>query len=274
MTDIYIIILLATGAFTGFASGLLGVGGGFIMTPVQYALLTNMGLTTDNAIRMAFGTNLAVILPTALSGIWRHNREGVVRWRPGIVMGACGAVAAFGGSSLAAHLNGEALKLAFGIIALLVGLRMLLLRESLAEEEPRNNPWLWLAWAIPVGAVTGLLGLGGGVLAVPVMVLALKFRMYQAVATSLLIIVFTSTGGIIGYIIHGLNVAGLPPHSLGYINLPAFLVLTLSTIGMAQLGAVAAHRVSERKLRYIFALLIIYIGLHMIGVFGWLGLPL
>jgi len=274
MTDIYIIILLVTGAFAGFTSGLLGVGGGFIMTPVQFALLTEMGLTTDNAIRMAFGTNLMVILPTALSGIWRHNRKGVVRWRPGIVMGVVGTMFAFGGASIAAHLHGDILKLSFGIIALLAGLRMFLVRGSLIEEEPRDNPWLWLAWAIPIGAITGILGLGGGILAVPVMVLALKFRMYQAVATSLLVITFTSAGGVIGYIINGWNVAGLPPHSLGYVNLPAWLVLTVSTIGMAQLGAIAAHRLPERQLRYIFAVLIIYIGLRMIGVFEWLGLPL
>ena len=63
MTMAHIIILLTTGIGVGFASGLLGVGGGFIMTPVQYIIYTDMGFSTDIAIKLAFGTNLLVILP-------------------------------------------------------------------------------------------------------------------------------------------------------------------------------------------------------------------
>ena len=66
MADIHIVILLATGIVAGFASGLLGIGGGFIMTPAQYLVFADMGLTVDMAIKMAFGTTLMVILPTAL----------------------------------------------------------------------------------------------------------------------------------------------------------------------------------------------------------------
>lgn len=72
------IILLATGIVAGFASGLLGLGGGFIMTPMQFLIFTNMGIPADMAIKLAFGTNLLVIFPTAISGAWRHSRKGAV----------------------------------------------------------------------------------------------------------------------------------------------------------------------------------------------------
>ena len=68
MTIAHIIILVAMGIGVGFASGLLGVGGCFIMTPVQYMIFTSMGITTDIAIKLAFGTNMLVVVPTALSG--------------------------------------------------------------------------------------------------------------------------------------------------------------------------------------------------------------
>jgi len=274
MTIAHIITLLATGIGVGFAGGLLGVGGGFIMTPVQYMIFTGMGIPAEIAIKLAFGTSLLVILPTAASGAWRHSRKGAVWWRAAIVMGSCGLLAAFGGATLAAHLPGTGLKIAFGAAALAAGIRMLTAKSPQVEQEPRDNPWLWAAWAIPVGLVTGTLGIGGGILMVPVMVLALRFKMHNAIATSLATMILTSTGGVIGYIINGLGVPNLPPHSIGYVNLPAWFLLAVTSVGMTQIGAITAHKLPAKQLSYIFVALMFYMGLKMLGVFDWLGWPI
>lgn len=274
MTIAHIITLLATGIGAGFASGLLGVGGGFIMTPVQYMIFTGMGIPAEIAIKLAFGTSLLVILPTAASGAWRHSRKGAVWWRAAIVMGSCGLLAAFGGATLAAHLPGTGLKIAFGAAALAAGIRMLTARLPQIEEKPRDNPWLWAAWAIPVGLVTGTLGIGGGILMVPVMVLALRFKMHNAIATSLATMILTSTGGVIGYIINGLGVPNLPAYSIGYVNLPAWFLLAVTSVGMTQVGAITAHKLPAKQLSYIFVALMFYMGLKMLGVFDWLGWPI
>ncbi|GAI35700.1 unnamed protein product, partial [marine sediment metagenome] len=155
-TIAHVIILLATGVGVGFASGLLGLGGCFIMTPVQYMIFTSMDIPTDIAIKLAFGTNLLVVLPTAASGAWRHSKKGAVWWKAAIIMGSCGLIAAFGGATLATHLPGAALKIAFGAIILAGGIRMLTAKPAKIEEEPRDNPWLWAAWAIPIGFITSL----------------------------------------------------------------------------------------------------------------------
>ncbi len=273
MTVTHIIILLATGIGAGFAGGLLGIGGGFIMAPVQYMIFTDMGISTDTAIKLAFGTNLLVILPMAASGSWRHSKRGVVRWRAAIIMGGCGLIAAFGGATLATHLPGAALKIAFGAVILTGGIRMLTTRLPRIEEEPRNNHGLWAVWAIPIGMVTGILGVGGGVVAVPVMVLALKFKMHNAVATSLAMMIFTSIGGVIGYIVNGLSVPNLPAYSIGYVNLPSWLLLVVTSVGMAQVGAITAPKLPAWQLRYIFIALMFYVGLKMLGVFDRLDLP-
>ena len=274
MTVAHIIILLATGIGVGFASGLLGLGGAFIMAPVQYMIYTDMGFSVDMAIKLAFGTNLLVILPTVLSGAWRHSKRGAVWWRAAIIMGSCGLITAFGGATLATHLPGAALKIAFGAIILLAGVRMLTAKPSTVKGEPKDNPWLWVAWAIPIGMVTGIIGIGGGILAVPVMVLALKFKMHNAVATSLAMMIFTSVGGAIGYIVNGLGVSNLPAYSVGYANLLAWLLLTVTGVGMAQVGAMTAHRLPARQLRYIFIAVVFYMGLKMLGAFDWLGWPI
>ena len=270
----HIFILLGTGVGVGFASGLLGVGGGFIMTPVQYVIFTNMGMSTDVAMKLAFGTSLLVILPTVISGAWRHHKKGAVWWRAAIIMGPSGAAAAFGGATLATHLPGETLKIVFSVVVLASGVRMLISKPMESEQAPRDNPWLWVVWAIPIGVVTGMTGLGGGVVAVPVMVLALKFKLRNAMATSLAMIIFTSIGGAIGYIVNGLGVPNLPTYSIGYINLKAWFLLAVTSIGMAQVGAMTAHRLPTRQLRWIFIVVQFYVALRMMGVFEWLGWPL
>lgn len=270
----HIFILLATGLGVGFAGGLLGLGGCFIMTPVQYMLFTNMGLPTDLAIKLAFGTNLLVVLPTAASGAWRHSLKGAVNWKAAFIMGGSGMAFAFGGATLASHLPGAALKIAFGAVILASGVRMLTAPLPEAHLKPRDNPWLWVAWAVPIGIVTGIIGIGGGVLMVPVLVLALRFPMHKAVGTSLGIMLFTAVGGVIGYLISGLGVSGLPDYSIGYINLPSWGLLALSSVGMAQLGAITAHKLPAKWLKYIFIAIMFYMGLKMLGLFEWLGWPL
>ena len=274
MTLTHIIILLLTGAGAGFASGLLGIGGAFIMTPVQYIIFTDMGIATDTAIKLAFGTSLLVILPTAASGTWRHSTKEVVWWKAAFVMGGCGLVCAIGGATLAAHLPGTSLKIAFGAITLLSAIRMLTAKPPHVEQKPKDNPWLWAAWAVPIGLLNGVMGVGGGILAIPIMVLALRFKMHNAVATSLAVMLITSIGGAIGYIVNGLGVADLPAYSIGYINLQAWGLLVVTSAGMAQVGAITAHKLPARQLGYIFVAVMFYMGLRMLGVFDWLGWPL
>ncbi|MBA7571544.1 hypothetical protein ES708_13309 [subsurface metagenome] len=273
MTIPHIIILLGTGVGVGFASGLLGVGGGFIMTPVQYMLYLEMGLSEGIALKMAFGTSLLVILPTVASGAWRHHKKGAVWWKAAIIMGLCGAVAAFGGATLATRLPEAVLKIVFGVVVLASGIWMLISRPLKSEQEAKDNPWLWIAWAIPIGMVTGLTGLGGGVVAVPVMVLALKFKMHSAIATSLAMIILSSAGGVTGYIINGLGIPNLPAYSIGYVNLLAWFLLAATSIGMAQVGAMTAHWLPAKQLRWIFIVVQFYVALRMMGVFDWLGWP-
>ena len=240
------------------------------MVPVSYWLIQAVGVSPDAAIRIAFGTSLLVILPTAVSGAWGHHRRGSIHWRTALIMGGCGLVGALVGASLAARLPGDALTTGFGGLVLAIALWMVLglLPRSVREgQEPRENPGLVAALGFPVGVVTGLTGLGGGVLKVPLLVLALRLPMHVAIGTSVASIIFAGLGGIIGYIVNGLGVPGLLPYSLGYVNfLPLGLCLVVTSIPMAQLGVKAAHALPARRLRYVFVAFMVYAGLSMIGV--------
>jgi uncharacterized membrane protein YfcA len=106
------------------------------------------------------------------------------------------------------------------------------------------------------------------------MMLALRFKMHDAIANSLAMMIFTGIGGAIGYIVNGLGLSNLPAYSVGYVNLLVWLLLSVTGVVMAQIGAMTAHRVPPRQLKYVFIVLMFYMGLKMIGVFEWLGWPI
>jgi uncharacterized membrane protein YfcA len=269
-----IIALLITGVGVGFASGLLGVGGCFIMVPVQFWVLTSIGVDPTFAIRIAFGTNLAVVLPTAISGAIGHNRKKAVLWKAGAVLGLSGLAGAFLGGFFAAHLPGNTLKIGFGLAILAGAIRMLTAKPPKIRKEPIDNNSVYLLWGFPLGIVSGIIGIGGGVLMIPVMVLALRFKMHQAVGTSTALMAFASLGGILSYLFNGLNVTGLPSYSVGYVNFLQWILLSGTSVPMAQVGARVAHRIPAKQLKYIFIAVMIYMGLKMIGVFAWVHLPI
>jgi len=273
LTATHILILLAAGAGTGFASGLLGIGGGAVMVPVIYWLALAMDVAPDIAIRIAFGTSLLVILPTVISGSWRHNKKKAVRWKTALILGSSALVGGLVGASLAAHLPEKILTVGFGGLILAIAVWMGLgIMPKLGREdaEPRENLALVAACGFPIGIVSGLTGIGGGVLIVAVLVLALNFPMHTAVGTSVASIILASLGGIIGYIVNGLGVPDLLPYSLGYVNVPIWLCLAATSIPVAQLGARAAHALPAKPLTYIFIAFMVYAGLEMLGVLDWI----
>jgi uncharacterized membrane protein YfcA len=244
------------------------------MIPVQYWVYCAMGVDPDIAIRLAFGTNLFVVLPTAISGATSHHRKGAVWWKAAVVLGACGLSGAIIGATIATHIPGGFLKIVFGAVILLGGIRMLTARPRQADETPEDSPLKWALWGFPLGIVTGFIGIGGGVLMVPVMALFLGFPMHKAVGTSTAMMILTSIGGLIGYIINGWSTSGIPEPNLGYVHIYSWLALTIASIGMARVGAKTAHLLPGKQLKLIFIVVMFYMGLKMIGVFHWLHLPI
>jgi len=265
-TIFYIIILAITGAGIGFASGLLGIGGGFIMVPIQYWLLVSIGIDPTIAIRVSLGTSLAVILPTAISSTYGHYRRNAVLIKPMLFLGLTGALGGILGGTIASHIPGNILKTIFGVAVILVAFVMLKTKYSKTEKPPVDNLFYYIIWGFFAGIMSGLLGVGGGFILVPIMIIVMHFSIHKSIGTSSAIIIFTSIGGIISYIFNGLNVSGLPMYSVGYINLLQLVLLAGASIPMAQFGVRTAHKLPAEKLKYIFIALMVIIGLNMIGI--------
>ena len=101
---------------------------------------------------------------------------------------------------------------------------------------------------------------------VPILIILMGFGAHKAVGTSSAVIIFTSIGGIVAYILSGVNATGLPPYSIGYINLLQLVLLAGASIPMAQMGVKVSHKLPEKQLKYIYMVVMFYIGLKMIGI--------
>ncbi len=256
--------LIITGITAGTASGLFGVGGGFLMTPVQYWLSLTGGMDSTLATRLAFGTSLAVMLPTMISGAAAHHSRGAVNWKAAIPMGCAAIFGGFAGGTLAAHLPGIVLRMFFAILIIGMAARMVWHVRSCQVCEPRGSTRIYLLIGFLIGIVSGLAGIGGGILLVPVLVILLGYSMHTAVGTSSACLIFSSAGAVTAYVINGWGVAGLPLYSIGYVDLVTFAILAATTIPLARFGVQCAHGCSDRKLQIVFAGLLILIGLLML----------
>jgi uncharacterized protein len=253
-------ILVITGIGAGTASGLFGVGGGFLMSPVQLWLYTAGGVDSTLATRLAFATSLAVMIPTMISGALAHNRRGAVDWQAAVPMGIAAIFGGLAGGTLASHLPGLVLRQFFAIILVLMAIRMIWHLRGCTACEPGGSAGIHILLGFCIGIVSGLAGIGGGVLLVPVLVIWLGYPIHRAVGTSSACLIFSSAGAVIAYIINGMGVAGLPSYSVGYVDLVTFAILAVTTIPFARFGVRCAHTCSGRNLQFIFAGLLAVIG--------------
>jgi uncharacterized membrane protein YfcA len=216
-------------------------------------------------VHTALGTSLAVIIPTALSSTAGHRKRGNVQWHQVVSLCLGGALGAFAGAWLASLLSGHWLKGLFGIMQLLVALQLVIFSPRLPPERTSPVPPVHL---VTVGFAGGLFsaffGVGGGVIAVPLLVIVLSFPIHLAVGNSSALIVVASLSGALSYMYHGWAAPLLPPFSLGYVNGLVFLIVTPFAVGTARLGVRVASRTTHDKLVKVFAVLLVAVGLRMV----------
>ncbi|AKB58260.1 MULTISPECIES: sulfite exporter TauE/SafE family protein [Methanosarcina] len=263
---LYLCILIFTGFFTGIVSGMLGIGGGFVMSPVQYWLLQETGLQHDIAIRIAFGTTLFVVLLNAINVTHIYHQKNAVLWKQATIIGIFGSIFSFVGAAVASYLSASILSTIFGIVVIIGAVRTYFTPAVTETKYISSNPLPYIFSGIFIGFFSGLLGLGGGVIGIPIMLIFLHLDMRKAIGTSAAVIIFTSFSGSIGYIINGWGKAGLPSYSVGYVNLLNWILLAFPAFLAAKNGAKIAHLMNPEHLKHLFIVIMLYFGLKMIGV--------
>ena len=252
-------LYLAFGCLAGILSGLFGIGGGVVIVPFLVGIFGQRGFPPDLIMIMAVATSLATIVVTSISAAYAHHRRGAVDWptvwrlAPGILIGAVL------GSVIADDLPTRWFKLIFASFLLYVAVRLLSESRNETPPAPLTSPWLFRLAGPLIGALSSILGIGGGTLSVPFLV-RYGHGPRQAVAISSACGFPIALAGTTTYIALGWMKPGLPEWSTGYVYLPAFAAIILTSIPFAPLGATLAHRWPTRRLKTGLAIVVAIVG--------------
>jgi len=250
------------GLASGFIAGLFGVGGGLTIVPILLLLFQAQGFPDAQIMHLALGTAMATIVVTSISSMRAHHRQGGVRWdifrsmAPGLVGGT------LLGSLFASRVPTDAMAMAFTVIVYWAALQMLLdIKPKPTRQLPGSGGLLGVGGLI--GGVSSLVAAGGGFLSVPFMVLC-NVPIRQAVGTSAALGFPIAAAGVVGYIAGGWGVADLPGPHLGFVYLPAFVGVVVSTVFMAPVGARMAHRLPVKQLKRAFGVMLALLASKML----------
>ncbi|MFZ9335670.1 MAG: sulfite exporter TauE/SafE family protein [Burkholderiaceae bacterium] len=243
--------LIALGSITGFLAGLLGIGGGMIMVPFITFILNAKGFPAEHAVKMAIATSLATICFTSLSSVRAHHQRGAVLWpvalalAPGIVVG--GLV----GAQVAVALSGKVLSVLFALFIGFSATQMLLDRKPKPTRTLPGTGGLFGVGGL-IGFLSSLVGAGGAFISVPFMTWC-NVKIHNAVGTSAALGFPIALAGTLGYIWAGIGLPQMPWGSVGYLYLPALVIISAASVTLAPIGARAAHRMDIKPLKRVFA---------------------
>lgn len=255
-------MLLFTGAVAGFLSGLFGIGGGICVVPLLAIAFNRLGFSIF-AMHMAVSTSLAIMIFTTGSSFLahRHQQKGGSIWptyrqlSPGIVLGV------ILGAILAHAADAYVLRFVFALVVLLMAMKMVFVKPYSHRDALPALLWMCLVGFV-IGLKSGMLGLGGGVIVIPFLVY-FGVPMRQAVVVSSATSLTIASLGSVAFLLLGHGMQGLPQWSLGYIYLPAVLVVAPMSILFARVGAFYSYRLSAVLLKRGLCALMLVISAHM-----------
>ncbi|MHA1238194.1 MAG: sulfite exporter TauE/SafE family protein [Candidatus Odinarchaeia archaeon] len=287
-----IIVMVVTGSLVGLISSYFGVGACFIMVPIMITTFQSMGAPASLSPLLAFGTNMAIVVPTALSGVIRHRktlkekasefplRHYLMFAIPVGIGSGVGALCAFALVTSYRAIAGLILKTLFGIVALVGAYQFLRSRFSPISELPKPSALKYGALGFLSGLFAHFIGIGGGLIYVPVLNTLLEIPILLSVALSLGTMIVGSSVGALSFAILGsfdqaLHPLDYPELSFGWFNLTAFLIIGVPSVLFAQVGPKLAHKTSPKKFKALLAAVYVYVGVRLIvnGLLQIQGLP-
>jgi uncharacterized membrane protein YfcA len=256
--DLLLVIYLILGACAGLVAGLFGIGGGLIIVPVLVLSFELQGMSPEVLTHVAVGTSLATIVVTSLSSVRTHHLKQGVRWELFKPMAVGIVIGAVVGVKMAGQLSGPTLQLLIGCFAIVIAIQMGLGLKPKPHRQVPGPLGLGVAGSL-IGTGSALFGIGGGSMTTPYLSWC-NVRIRHAIGTSAACGLPISIAGATMNIEQGWSHPELMPWSLGYVYLPAFIGIVLTSAIFARYGAQLAHRLPEKVLKRAFAVLLLAVG--------------
>ena len=251
---IYLILIMVIAAIpAGFAAGLFGIGGGLITVPILFYIFSNTNIQPDYLMDLAVGTSFGIIIPTSIVSVLTHHQHKAVDFNIVRGFGFFVAVGVISGTIFAAGLKTKPLILFFTIVVYVLAFYLLFLKEKKANIEIKIGLLSKALSGIISGFISAPMGIGGAVMNVPI----LKFFGYpinKAIGSAAAIGFIIALFGAVGFLISGFYLNANLPLSIGFLNIPAFLIFFPITTFMARIGARTSHRVNKKKMTVNFGI--------------------
>ncbi len=247
----------------GFVAGLFGIGGGLITVPFLYYIFNYLGIDQQYLMHLAVGTSFAIIIPTSIVSVITHHKFNAVDFN---IVKSYGFFVVFGviiGTIFAASLKTKSLVLFFSIIIFLLGVYLLLLKEREKNIIIEIKLHLKIILGFIVGFISAPMGIGGAVMNVPI----LKFFGYsinKAIGSASAIGFLIALFGTIGFFISGNYLNTNLPFSIGFLNIPAFLIFIPITTLMARIGAKTVHKIDKNKISKFFGIFLLAVSIKFL----------
>jgi uncharacterized protein len=269
MTIAALLALAVVGCGVGFLAGLVGIGGGVLIVPFLYffyghAAWSGVALPEALHATVAHATSLFIIVPTAVVGTLTYARAGLVAWRAAGPIAFFSLLAAAAGALVAARIPQEMLRLSFGMFLIFTAANLVAPRPTSGIGPMRLGLPVVAITGTLVGVLSALLGVGGGLVAIPLLMYVVRLSVEQVAATSLAIVVVAATSGTLTYILSGLGAEHLPAGSVGYVHLAAALPMLPGAMVAARFGARMNQRLDPRHLRWTFAAMFALLGVRLL----------
>ena len=255
----FIILMLITAIPVGFFAGLFGIGGGLIIVPFLFFIFKALGINEIYIMHLAVGTSFSIIIPTSLVSIYTHNKHKAVDKNIVKSYGIFVISGVIFGTILAAFLQTKALVLFFSIIVYFLGTFLLFLKEKSEEIKFNFSLPLRVLFGFISGFISAPMGIGGAVMNVPI----LKYfglPINKAIGSAAAIGFIISLFGAVGFLLSGLFLNTDLPLSIGFINIPAFLIFIPITTIMARVGANTVHKLDKKKVTKLFGIFLYAVG--------------
>lgn len=260
-TDIIflIIVMIFTAIPAGFAAGLFGIGGGLITVPILFYIFAKAGINPSFIMHLSVGTSFGIIIPTALVSVLTHYQHNAVDFKVVRGFGLSVVTGVILGTILAANLKTKPLILYFTIVVYSLAFYLLFLKEKGDNLDIKIGFLAKTIAGIISGFVSAPMGIGGAVMNVPI----LKYFGYPintAIGSAAAIGFIIASCGAIGFLLSGHLLEADIPLSIGFLNIPVFLIFFPITAYMARLGAHTSHRLDKKKLTKYFGIFLIFVG--------------
>ena len=252
--------MVLTAIPVGFVAGLFGIGGGLITVPFLYYIFNNLGIDQQYLMHLAVGTSFAIIIPTSTVSVLTHNKFKVVDFDIVKSYGIFVIIGVILGTIFAASLKTKSLILFFSIVIFFLGVYLLFLKEKKKNILIKIKLHLKIILGLIVGFISAPMGIGGAVMNVPI----LKFFGYsinKAIGSAAAIGFLISIFGAIGFSITGSYMNVNLPLSIGFLNIPAFLIFIPITTIMARVGANTVHKIDKNKISKFFGIFLLAVSL-------------